>query len=94
MKVLSDLMVNPTPNAYLKYDVSIGNTVKVCDGYEMFCVKVTEIDEDKYIGFVLNDLVCDYGFKKGDIIILGLESIWNINELSANELFYEKTKET
>ena len=52
--------------------------VKICENHERFWVKITEVDGEKLIGRVDNDLVNEHSFKCDDLVEFEKRNIMNI----------------
>lgn len=71
-------------------DISVGSVVKICDGEERFWVKVVKIGTNEligkgfgefiYFGEIINDLICDNGHDRGDVVVFNLAQIYDVEK--------------
>jgi len=71
---------NPNGVEFSLSDIPVGSIVKICDGEERFWVRVTEIGTDCYFGEIINNLICDKGYGRGDMVVFNLEHIYDVEK--------------
>lgn len=75
-------------NEYINMNLTIGSIIKICNNFERFFVVVEDIENDNYVGKIVNHLLINRGYNYGDLIsftknnILAIYSKDHVDELN------------